>query len=90
MTRRRRPSDTCLTGSGASRSQGGPTMALLSRSSLPSNPPPPFLARIDVSGGWRAETAQRSERSLGGQYVRITGPMRLPRVTVPHVRESQE
>jgi hypothetical protein len=32
----------------------------------------------------------RNERRPGGQYVSITGPMRLLRGTVPHVRESQE
>ena len=33
---------------------------------------------------------QRKEKRLGGQYVSITGPIRLLRGTVPHVRESQE
>jgi hypothetical protein len=32
----------------------------------------------------------RKDMRLGGQYVTSTGPMRLLRGTVPHVRESHE
>ena len=39
---------------------------------------------------WSGVRSQRNDKRFGGQYVSVTGPIRLLRGTVPQVRESHE
>jgi hypothetical protein len=48
-----------------------------------------FHGNLGLRASWKGEELTK-EALLGGQYVSITGPIRLLRGTVPHVRESQE